>query len=188
MLMREPVVNLLRTHKAFSANEAAHLAHTINWLKVDSKFWCRTNFRPGHITASLFLVDDGLDHLLLIYNKKLRRWLQPGGHYELGDINLFNTAVREAREEAGILVKPQNICFFDIDVHSIAASTKEPAHLHFDFRFRAIVRKKQLKAGSDATDARWVPTKCLAEHGTDEGIDRMLAKIEALKFEEMIAS
>lgn len=50
-------------------------------------------------TASVFIVHEG--KVFLHLNKKLRKWLQPGGHIEL-DEGPLEAAVREVKEETGL--------------------------------------------------------------------------------------
>ncbi|MGQ0632109.1 MAG: NUDIX hydrolase [Sporichthyaceae bacterium] len=57
---------------------------------------------PAHLTASALILDEGGNRALLMLHRKVRRWLQMGGHCEDGDAALADTAMREAREESGI--------------------------------------------------------------------------------------
>lgn len=56
--------------------------------------------------ASIFVIDNN-DKILLMYNKKLNMWLQPGGHIENNELP-HETAVRECKEETGIDVEIVN--------------------------------------------------------------------------------
>ncbi|XVN40294.1 MAG: NUDIX hydrolase [Rickettsia endosymbiont of Argas persicus] len=92
------------------------------------------NESAGHFTASAFLLNSDETKFLLMHHKKLNKWLQLGGHCESDDI--LAEAMREAREESGIneiVAISDNI--FDIDVHYIPQSSKEPSHYHYDIRF-----------------------------------------------------
>ena len=52
--------------------------------------------------ASAYTIDFKNNEVLLMYNKKLNKWLQPGGHIE-GLETPIETAIRETKEETGIL-------------------------------------------------------------------------------------
>lgn len=54
--------------------------------------------------ASAYTIDFENKKILLMYNKKLNKWLQPGGHIE-GKETPEETAIRETFEETGIKIK-----------------------------------------------------------------------------------
>ena len=54
--------------------------------------------------ASAYTIDFKNKKVLLMYNKKLNKWLQPGGHIEGKEIT-EETAIRETFEETGVKVK-----------------------------------------------------------------------------------
>jgi coenzyme F420-0:L-glutamate ligase len=89
---------------------------------------------PGHITASLVLLDSTGSRVLLTLHPRVGAWLQLGGHLEDDDISLVAAALREGTEEsgiAGIVVDPVPV---DLDVHAITCSLGLPTR-HFDVRF-----------------------------------------------------
>src|SRR5437762_10909961 len=51
----------------------------------------RRHMSPGHFTASAFVLSPDYDEVLLIFHKKLGRWLQPGGHVDAGDASPMDT-------------------------------------------------------------------------------------------------
>lgn len=68
-------------------------------------------------------------------------WLPPGGHCD-GNPELGETILKETQEETGI----NEIEFiirkiFDIDIHEIPETLKEPKHLHYDIRFLLETKK-----------------------------------------------
>jgi 8-oxo-dGTP pyrophosphatase MutT (NUDIX family) len=112
--------------------------------------------RPGHLTASGFVVDPDAGKVLLIRHRKLDRWLQPGGHAD-GDGLLGRVAYREIVEETGldapVVLKPA----FDIDIHAIPARGSDPEHLHLDLRFVAVASSAAvLSPNHETRGARWL--------------------------------
>jgi 8-oxo-dGTP pyrophosphatase MutT (NUDIX family) len=122
-------------------------------LGADAAF-CSTRFDPGHITASAFVVHPS-DHAVgLILHSKIRRWLQPGGHVEPDDADIFEAALREVREEVG--VGPASTPWLcDVDVHTFPARGDVPTHLHHDVRVAFRADSDQLMSGDGAEDVRW---------------------------------
>ena len=54
--------------------------------------------------ASAYTIDFENKKVLLMYNRKLNKWLQPGGHIEGKELP-EDTAIRETFEETGIKIK-----------------------------------------------------------------------------------
>ena len=88
----------------------------------------------GHITGSAWLVNGAGTHVLLTHHRKLKMWLQLGGHSD-GDPDTAAVALREAREESGLGVRLLSKALFDVDVHLIPARKEDPEHHHYDVRF-----------------------------------------------------
>ncbi len=91
----------------------------------------------GHVTASAIVMLPPGDRIVLVSHRKLGGWLQPGGHVEAEDGLVFETALREVREETGLdrLASPLGRSILDLDVHPIPAFGDEPPHFHYDVRF-----------------------------------------------------
>ena len=72
-------------------------------------------------TASTYCIDFENKTVLLMYNKKLKKWLQPGGHIE-GLEHPIETAIREALEETGINIKIIGPSFDGINIEPISVA------------------------------------------------------------------
>jgi 8-oxo-dGTP pyrophosphatase MutT (NUDIX family) len=131
--------------------------------------------RPGHLTGSAFVVSDDGERAVLLFHRKLRRWLQPGGHAD-GDMNLVHVAWREASEETGIdglAVDPEPV---DLDIHEVRPPS-EDAHLHLDVRFLVVAPPRAVLAANDESDAiRWVERGELDGIDLDVGLRRLAAR------------
>ena len=95
--------------------------------------------KERHITASVIVINQTLDKVLLVFSKKYKQWFQPGGHLERGE-DPFLGAKRELKEETGIDGGECFSAIFDIDIHR-AIHTDEPSKTfaHLDLRFLCIV-------------------------------------------------
>lgn len=112
----------------------------------------------------------------LIYHKTLDRWLQPGGHAEPEEPDLLTVSLREAQEELGIVLDPNQALLLDLDVHRIPETKKYPSHLHFDFRYLCITQLQPLSPATDADRAEWFSLDQLNALQLDPGIERMIQK------------
>lgn len=118
----------------------AELLKQLNNPELDLRL--RSTIPEGHMCASgIILLPNS--KILMLEHKSLGIWVVPGGHYDLTDSSLVETAIRETCEEtglAGVHVHPWHIKHaipLDIDTHPIPQNDKkgEGAHQHFDFRY-----------------------------------------------------
>lgn len=93
----------------------------------------------AHMTASAWIVSPDRTHALLAYHNLYRSWAWLGGHAD-GDGDLLRVALREAREESGLLhVRPVTDELFSIEVLPVTQHVKRgrfvSAHLHLNATF-----------------------------------------------------
>jgi 8-oxo-dGTP pyrophosphatase MutT (NUDIX family) len=128
---------------------------------------------PGHLTGSALVVDHAGERVLVMFHRKLQRWLQPGGHAD-GDHELAGVAWREATEETGIEGLVVLLPAVDIDVHEIPARGDQPAHLHLDLRFVVVAPPDAVVQGNDESEAlRWLSLDELRELSDEPGLVRL---------------
>lgn len=121
-----------------------------------------------HFTATTFILDG--KKVLLIYHKKLQKWLPPGGHLNPNELP-SEGAIREAKEETGLniaLIPQENIW---IEMRFNGGSIERPylcllehipkingeeAHQHIDLIYVGKPISGRIKHNSDETDGiRW---------------------------------
>lgn len=172
---------LLQSHAPACDEEAFYRGRMLELLTSSGDPLSRDHFEPGHFTASGFILAPDSRSVLLIHHRKLDRWLQPGGHVDPEDTDLFAAACREVREEVGIgEVSPAAPGVFDVDIHPIPARKAEPAHEHFDVRFLLRAESLDITRNDETHDAVWTPFDELTDRMTDPAELRVIRKLRAL--------
>ena len=130
---------------------------------------------PGHLTGSALVVDAAGERVMVMLHRKLRRWLQPGGHAD-GDHELAGVALREATEETGIEGLRVRVPAVDLDVHQVDHGDALGAHLHLDLRFVVVAPPGAEPSGNhESLDLRWVTPEELADLADEDGLVRLAA-------------
>ncbi|HEX5586671.1 MAG TPA: NUDIX domain-containing protein [Acidimicrobiia bacterium] len=124
----DATVRLLAAHEPVDAREASSVARVRDELRrLDTPFDEHADL--VHVTGSAVVI--GPRGVLLLVHRRMGFWMQPGGHVEAGE-SPWDAAVRETREETGVLVDhpPTGPCLVHVDVHQAARG-----HTHLDLRF-----------------------------------------------------
>ncbi|MBT4119935.1 MAG: NUDIX domain-containing protein [Candidatus Peribacter sp.] len=128
-----------------------------------------------HFTATAFIVDSS-NRTLLLWHKRLQRWMPPGGHTDPDELP-EETAKRECKEETGLDVEivggasedlfascPREGQMLKIPIAMLLENIPdcperdEPAHQHMDFLFlaRPIDEAQDLVlAEEEGEDIKW---------------------------------
>ncbi|MEU8970263.1 NUDIX hydrolase [Streptomyces monashensis] len=128
----------------------------------------------GHVTASALVIDPEGERVLLTLHRKLRMWLQMGGHCERTDPTLATAALREATEESGIpglrLLQDEPV---RLDRHHT------PCAWHLDVQYAAVAPRGAVEAISDESlDLRWFAYHEVADVA-DESVVRLVEATRA---------
>ncbi len=173
--MNELAAALERYRLAFP-EESSTVARMLELLEIESCF--ERTHTERHFTASAWLVDSSCSRVLLTHHKKLNMWVQLGGHAD-GDSNLWDVAMREAKEESGL----SDIGFisreiFDLDIHQIPIHAAVPAHEHFDCAFLMQSHSAHKTICSDEShELRWVHCCDIAKYSSEPRLHRMARKL-----------
>ncbi len=129
------LTGLLTDYQAAGETETADLERMIHLATAAPDPWSR--LLPMHFTASALVVHPASRRVLLRWHPKLARWLQVGGHGDPGERDPRQIALREAREETGLLdlVPWPDARLLHVAVCHVPTSAKDPAHEHADLRY-----------------------------------------------------
>jgi 8-oxo-dGTP pyrophosphatase MutT (NUDIX family) len=120
-------------------------------LAQPQPMFARSNM-TGHITASGLVLTPTVE-VLLVAQLGLGKWLQPGGHVDADDTEIWQAAAREIREETGVsaVLHPGHAAHggqpADIDTHAMPARPEkgEGAHWHHDCLFVFVTERTAIE-------------------------------------------
>jgi 8-oxo-dGTP pyrophosphatase MutT (NUDIX family) len=175
-MKRNALLAELAAYVPFDARERSMQAEIARFVATHEACFERT-LGVGHVTASAWVVDERVRRALLTHHRKLGKWLQFGGHAD-GDPDVRAVALREAREESGIMrLRLAQPGIYDVDVHEIPAYGQEAAHAHYDIRFAFFADRAETPTVSEEShDVRWVAFDDIASLTVDDSVRRLAAK------------
>jgi 8-oxo-dGTP pyrophosphatase MutT (NUDIX family) len=179
---RSAILGLLRAHlpRAADAHEATMVADVIAFVEAHPDCLLRS-CEPGHLTGSAWIVSPDRRRTLLTHHHKLDKWLQLGGHAD-GEGDLLAAALREAREESGLVsVRALSAEIFDVDRHWIPPRKSDPGHYHYDVRFVFEADPAEpLAITSESKDLAWVHLERVSALNPEESMARMVRKTRSV--------
>lgn len=182
---RQEVISLLDAHQTRFMEEAAYVAKARGFVTANEDCFDRELW-PGHVTGSAWVLNPARDQVLLLHHRKHGKWFQPGGHAD-GDSDILRVALRETAEETGL--NPTQIrlidrAIFDVDIHSIPATSQAPRHEHIDIRFLVEIDDDLPIPGNDEShQVLWVPLPQVARFNNNRSTHRMVEKTRRLRLE-----
>lgn len=97
-----PAVALAELERAEDALSGPEMAREFRELLTGDPALMHREGGPRHLTASAIVIDAPGDHVALVWHRKGRFWVQPGGHLEAGETSFEQAARREVAEEIGL--------------------------------------------------------------------------------------
>ncbi len=174
MTLHDSVITTLTEWAAPDPDQDA-LRHAVLAFVAARQDACERACAPGHITASVAVLDDTRSHVLLTLHPRLGRWVQLGGHCEPQDADIVAAALREGTEESGISGLQIGPALTRVHVHPLTCSLGLPTR-HLDLQFTAIAPAGATIAISDESlDLRWWPIDDLPP-GTDQALVHLVAQ------------
>lgn len=181
----------LENHAKLFSEEKDFSDRIIAFLQKNmEKSFHNWHWDDGHITASMMIVNLEKTKVLLMFHKKLQKWLQFGWHSD-DSPDVLSTAIREFHEESGIAEEPSilsyssdmSIPIFDLDIHQIPPDLKwRPDHIHYDIRFLWSITDDTILSMQvdEVDDIRWFDIETVGDFITEIWTLRMIQKIKNL--------
>ncbi|KRC64505.1 NUDIX hydrolase [Aeromicrobium sp. Root236] len=146
-----------------------YVAHTEAYADAMSR-----ECHPDHLTASAIIFSADHQRVLLTLHRIIKRWLQTGGHCEPDDATLADAALREGREESGIVdlvIDPVPVL---LSRHEVPCGPVRPAH-HLDVQYVAVAPVGAQHVISDESDdLAWFSVDALPTE-TDASVRALIA-------------
>lgn len=170
-----PVELLLEIYEPKDEREIKFKDEIFEILK-DPDCFQRTRL-AGHFTSSAWIVNKDNTKSLITLHKKLKMYLQLGGHCD-GDSDIIRVAYKEAMEESGITSLMIKKSLFDIDVHTIPEHNGVPSHKHYDVRFLFQVTDDSefILNEEESNELRWIDKDEALTITSSYGFRRMVNK------------
>ncbi len=143
--------------------------------------WSRAT--PLHVTGSALVVHPASKRVLLRWHERQQAWLQVGGHADPGEDDPFAVALREAREETGLvdLEAWPDASPLHVVVVPVPAGKGEPAHEHADVRFAlATASPDAIRPEAESALLEWLPLTEAMARTCEDNLRDTLARVGAL--------
>jgi len=170
---RKPLLEKLAAYQPFEDSDKGARQRLTDFVNEHSDCFERS-LKVGHVTGSVWLVDDTGQNVLLTHHRKLNIWIQLGGHCD-GESDTVAVALREAQEESGIMaLKVLSEDIFDLDIHPIPARGDEPEHFHYDVRYVIQTQgNTNFVVSEESHDLAWIPIEKLSDYSQETSMLRM---------------
>lgn len=173
---RNDILIKLDNYNPPSLEEQGSKILALDFVENNKNCFKRENL-DGHVTGSSWIVNKARTKVCLVHHKKLKLWLQAGGHCD-GEYIVRKVATKELEEETGlksaVLLEDK---IFDLDVHVIPEHKGVPEHIHYDVRFLFEADDNESPVVShESHDVKWFTIDEVKALKVDESVLRMLDK------------
>ena len=136
--MEYTLTEQIRSYQPMNEQEERDKELILRCLETEKDIFTREN-HLAHMTASAWIVNEQRTKVLMAYHNIYKSWSWLGGHAD-GETDLLKVALKEAREESGILhVKPVSEELYSLEVLTVDGHVKKGAyvssHLHLNVTY-----------------------------------------------------
>ena len=183
--MKNLILNILNEYLLLFPEEKQRQSKILGYLNdfSDKQIIDWNNFK-GHIVASGFVYSKEDKKFLVMYHNDMKIYTYPGGHIDSNDINPLEAAIREVKEETGLVnfkninISKNELIPIDIDTHVIRYNERLnlPQHYHFDFRYLFVIDKiSNVKIDkTELSSYKWIDVD---ELSTDTNYGKIVEKL-----------
>ncbi|MBI9011487.1 MAG: NUDIX hydrolase [Clostridiales bacterium] len=127
----------------------------------------------AHMTASGIVLNDAMDHMLMIHHNIYNTWAWTGGHAD-GESDLYEVAYQEVLEETGLkTIEPLTKKILSVDILPVLGHYKKGhfvgTHLHLNVTYVFIAdMSSQLTIKADENSGvMWVPVESIDAYSNE---------------------
>lgn len=157
------IFDMISEYQPQSEQESVDQRVMLDYIALEGDRVLTRECQLAHITSSGFIVNPPRNKALLAHHNILNTWAWTGGHAD-GEGNLLAVALREAREETGVVeIDPCSPQIASVDILPVPSHIKRgryvPAHLHLSVAYLLVCSEDQpLRPKADENTAvGWHP-------------------------------
>lgn len=163
MRSKQKIIDEFKAYQPVDMQEAKDKETILKYLNDFDNLLTREN-EYAHFTSSSWIVNKSRTKVLLIYHNIYDAWTWTGGHAD-GDDDFLAVAMREAKEETSVDVKPISNTFACIDILPVWGHVKKgkwvSTHMHLSVAYLMEADEEQsLQIKEDENSGvKWVPVE-----------------------------
>lgn len=166
--MENNIIRQIMDFRPYNEQEARDREVLLQLLQGPEDIYTRENM-TGHLTASAWVVNESRDKVLMAYHNIYNSWSWLGGHAD-GDRDLLAVALREVREESGVVhLHPVSEAIFSLEILTVDGHEKKgkyvPSHLHLNVTYLLEARE------NDVLSMKEDENSGVAWFGLDEAVE-----------------
>lgn len=182
-MTREELIEKIRNYRPFNEQEETDKQMILDWILKNENAFLRENV-VAHMTASAWVVNRDRSKVLMVYHNIYNSWSWLGGHAD-GETDLLAVAIREVKEEAGIMnVHPVSEEIFSLESLTVDGHVKKgryiSSHLHLNITYLLEADSEEnvsIKADENSGVAWFTPEEALEKSTEPWFVEHVYTKL-----------
>ncbi len=180
---RQELLNEIAAYVPVNKQEERDKNLIFQWIEQQEDAFSRDNV-VAHVTASAWVVNKDRSKVLMVYHNIYNSWSWLGGHAD-GETDLLSVAIREVKEEAGIIhVRPVSENIFSLESLTVDGHVKKgkyvSSHLHLNITYLLEVDSEEdvrIKTDENSGVAWFTPEEALEKSTEPWFVERIYGKL-----------